>query len=455
MPQDWFDRHAPDVVDRSSNGDWFDAHTPKAGEPRMVTSHEPEGESDIEQPIWKSKGVTLRRIADAAKANSPLRMFEKENLPGTMAAVAGGVAAPFTAGMSIPAAMALTGAAAGAAGAVGRGGVELAEGADLPTAATEAGKAGLMHGALGTLGAVPIEGAMTGAASKLYSGLLKAKQGLKNSFPGGGEAIVKTALEEAAPITEGGLQKVKGRLGESRGKALDMVKSADDAGATLVEPEEVIQKFRPVISTLRKRIDIGKPSELPQVGQRGRGIVRTTDRGLPVTRAQQLKEEAQDAASGAYRARDLGNVKELSADDLLDEATAKGFQESVETRVPGIAGQNKRTQSLKGASLALEDAVDRQSNNLAIGGVRDLFALGGGTVGAAAGGPVGAATLGLAMRALASPGPGSRVAIALYKAGRLPLNKLMQALAIDAQLGASSQDSGETVPIEPARGRIP
>jgi hypothetical protein len=218
-------------------------------------------------------------------------------------------------------------------------------------------------------------------------------------------------------------------LGESRGNALRVVKEAQGAGAHGVGPKAIVSEYAPVISELRKRVDIGQADELARVDTRGKSIVRTADRSggsIPLVRAQQLKETAQDAASGAYRALERGSQKQLSADDLLNSATARGFRRGIEEQVPAIASHNQRTQKLLGATRAVEDAVERESNSNMIGGARDWASLAAAGLGAAGGGPGGAAAAGAGMRLLTTPSTGSRIAIGAHELARLPFAELVR-----------------------------
>lgn len=277
---------------------------------------------------------------------------------------------------------------------------------------------GAIQGGLQRVSGKLSDGLVSGGR-RLYGGLAKVPKAVKEGF-GGGDAVVDTLIGEGATISGKGLDKVTGRLGQSRADALQMVQDAAPT-ATTVSPREVIGEFGPVVKELRNRADIGQASELAAVGERGKRLVGSMNRGAgtDVVRAQTLKETAQDAASGAYRARDRGATKQLSADDLLDEATAKGFRKSVESRVPGVSAQNRRTQQLLGAKLALESAVERTGSNNAVG-LRDVIALGAGSgAGAIAGGPAGAIAGTLLTRILQSPRPGSGIAIAMDRLGRL------------------------------------
>lgn len=282
--------------------------------------------------------------------------------------------------------------------------------------------AGAESGGMNTVDA-PAPKFIQGLATRLYSGLLKPAKAVKDSF-GGARAVAETLLNERAPITPGGVTKVTARLKGSRDTAMGMVKAAENAGTQGVVPKDVLGEFGSVVGELRKRADIGQTNELGRVGARGRAILKTTGgRGgdVPLTRAQALKETAQDASSGAYRAMDRGTQKQLSADDLLDTAVARGLKEGIERKVPGVKAQNATTQRLLGGTRALEDAVEREANNNMLGGGRDWAALGAAGVGTAVGGPTLGAAGGAMMRALATPSIGSRAAIGLNEVGRLPI----------------------------------
>jgi hypothetical protein len=262
-------------------------------------------------------------------------------------------------------------------------------------------------------------------ARRLYGGLLKPKAAVTDSF----DDVVGTLIEARAPISRGGLKKVTGQLGASRDAAMRMVQQAEDAGTQGVVAKDVLREFGDVIQELRKRADIGQANELRKVGARGKAILNTTARtggDIPLTRAQALKETAQDAASGAYRVLERGAQKQLGADDLLDVAVARGLRAGIERKVPGIAAQNARTQALLGGQRALEDAVERAANSNMFGGGRDWAALLSGGLGTAAGGPgVGAVSAGT-MRALATPSTGSRAAIVLNEASKHGLDDALQ-----------------------------
>lgn len=382
--------------------------------PKAAASHDPRSEFDarVEQAAGGASGLS---------ADQPIRgrlreagQFLKQNAPAiaTMGLTA---AVPELGLLTLPARAVV----AGGGGFLGA----RVRGDDRETATREGAVQALTEGG----GAIAAK-ALKGGARRLYGGLLKPKQGVKDSF-GNAKEIADTLLEERVPISAGGVKKVTGKLGASRAAALDVVQQAEAAGTQGVTAKDVISEFDPVITELRKRVDIGQPNELAKVGTRGKAILKTAGgRGgdIRLTRAQQLKETAQDASSGAYRVMERGGQKQLSADDLLDTAVARGFKGGIERKVPAVASHNQRTQKLLGATRALEDAVERESNNNMLGGGRDWAALGAAGLGAAGGGPAGAAAAGAAMRLLSTPSTGSRIAIGANELARLPFAQLIR-----------------------------
>lgn len=293
---------------------------------------------------------------------------------------------------------------------------------------------GLIQGAWEAGGGIVGAGLKRGGKA-LYRGLLKPSKAIREDFKimgpngkmiSGGDAVVQTLMDEGVTISGKGLDKATGKLAASRDAALKMV---DDAAptSTYVKPSEVMGEFGDVVKELRNRINAGQASELAKVGERGKRLMKVLggSRGMDASGAQVAKETAQEAAYGGRRMVERGGSKQLSADDLLDAATARGFKKAVESRVPGVAAQNQRTQALLGAKRAVQDAVEGRANNMAVGGARDIIAAG---TGAAVGGPAGLAT-GLVSRVLASPRAGSALGIALNRTGKkVPIDELIRAL---------------------------
>ena len=412
MAQDWFAANAPS----ESGDDWFASNAPSIDPIAPVASHGEDAPAPTK--IRSIKDLRNHPGFKQMKAASDERM---QNMP----AAAAMTAAFLSGGASLP----LQAIAAGGGGYLGARGMGQSR--------EDAAATGILQGTLEGVGGGVGKG-LAFAAPKLMRGLLKIPKALRESF--GGDEIVKTLLDEGAPITERGAAKMAEKVAGSREAAMGLVKRAEDLGDPGVQAKEIVPAYRKVVTELRRRADIGQPSELTKVGERGRAIVKTANRtaGIPLTRAQALKETAQDAASGAYRKLNRGMSGQLSADDLLDEATAKGLRQAIEGRVPGVAVQNQQTQRLLGGLRALEDAIERSANNNAIGGMRDLIAIGGGAgIGSLTGNTEAGSTAGLLMALLSRPGIGSRAAIGMNRAAQAPLANIIRSLL------AVSHEAGE------------
>lgn len=321
--------------------------------------------------------------------------------------------------------------AAGLAGLGGAGGRLLqraigAEGMDVQDVAQE----GAMQGGIQAVGGLAGK-AMGAIGSRLYRGLAKPSKALQAEHPD----AVDTALNARALITGGGGRKLGNLMSQSAQQADDMIAQAAP-NVRNVRSRELVSEFGNTVKELRKRADIGQPSQLAEVGARGRRLMRSEPvGGFDLVRAQQLKKTAQNAANAGYRQAERGTVKEVTADTMLDKDVARGFRKAIEKRVPEVGPVNKRTQSLGGAKDLVEDAVERDSKTLAFGGAKDfLAAMGGGATYGISGDPQTAAGVGLATRLLATPSTGSAVAILL--------NELMKKQAAQNALRAlmSSHD---------------
>jgi hypothetical protein len=357
-----------------------------------------------------------------------------DNLPsvgGMLGGLAGAAGGPVVA--------AGTAALGGAAGRLGQraiSGLQRRSDAvsDLGEMAGDAAKAGAKEGAITAVGGA-VGAGLAGGARRLYQGLAKPSKALRQEFPD----LIPTALKERIPLTQGGARKIEGLVARSADQADNVVAQAERAGASPIQAREVIKEFQPVVEKLRKRVDIGQPSELAAVGERGRRLMR---RPAPqLTRAQALKREAQEQAQAAYKARDLGNKTVLSADDLLNEATAKGLRKGVESRAPQVGPINAQTQARLGVDRMVSDAVSREGNTLAINGLRDVAAIGGGAgLGSLAGAPGAGAVGGLLLKLLSTPSTGSRAAILANDAARLGIPEhVLRALMVSARAGAPGE----------------
>lgn len=310
----------------------------------------------------------LHRIGTAAYEASPLAAFKTAaEHPVQAGAMLGGlVAAPVTGGTSIPAAMAAAGL--GAAGGAGLGSVveQLQHG---PSKPTDVLKTMGTEGALSAAGEGVGQGlirAVKPIAKLVYKTALRPSMGLQREF---GD-VAATGMREGAPVTQGGASKITGRLRMSADQAKQLISDAEMAGAPPVQTSDVAAEFGDVFKQGRAQAELGRPDPRPAVHERLRTFDAKNPAGIPLSRAQVLKSEAQDLATKAYRAEDMGHsITDLST--ASDAAMARGLRKAIEARVPAVADVNARTQELIGLQRAQEDALRR--NVPGVGSIRTLL----------------------------------------------------------------------------------
>jgi hypothetical protein len=164
---------------------------------------------------------------------------------------------------------------------------------------------------------------------------------------------------------------VEQSLSESAQKAKDMIAAAEAAGAPPIDPKEVAREFKDVFQQGKNQFQLGRKVDprLEEI-ERLKNFAARNPNGIPLLRGQVLKQEAQDAASKAYRAQELGHpITDLTA--AGDKAQARGFRKAIEARVPGVDAVNARSQQLIGLARTLEDANRR--NVPGVGSLRSLL----------------------------------------------------------------------------------
>lgn len=346
-------------------------------EPALAVSHEPEPPSSF-----------LKRLGDAAYTASPLPLFERKNLSGTLATIAGAGTAAATGGLALPVL---------AAGLVGAGtSAATGEGDPLTEGFTQGAVQVMGMGAprvLGTMG------------RRLYQGAAKIPLSVASKARGGAPAIVETGLQERIPVSRGGVEKISRIVG-----GLDQEVDRAVSGSTAtVDPRRVLRRLGDTVREFSEQVT--PETDLRQIGDVGREFARRTlPRGaMPVSQAQTLKQ-------GTYRrlAKDYGKTATASAE--AQKSLARGLRSEIESAVPEVVAPNARMSRL----LDLSKALDRtRVENRDIIGLSDIIAAG-----------INPKTLPLsfAMR----PGVQSRLGIAAHDAGRMDPNAL--AIAIRALL---------------------
>jgi hypothetical protein len=387
-----------------------------AGEPEdsialVIQHYKPQAASDA-APAPAAPQGDLGRFAGVKMLGDAVIGAGKAalNHPVQSLAVLGGLAAaPLTGGASIPASIAAAGL--GAAGGAGIGSIVNAArgGDDGPSTAAGVGKTMATEGALGALG----EGVGKGASKllsiggkTLYKSILRPSIPLQREF---GD-VAEVGLREGARVSDAGAAKVSGRLKSNSAKIQQLIADAEASGASPIAPKEVAGEFGDVMRQGARQAQLGRPDPRPDVVSRIKSFSGKNANGIPLGRAQELKSEAQDLASRAYRAADRGGpMTDLSAE--ADKAMARGLRGGIEKRVPAVKDVNADSQQLIGLSRALEDASFR--NVPGVGFIRTLLGN-------------------------FAPGTTSGMAIGAHRAGGLPFNDAMKT-ALIAALGGQQE----------------
>lgn len=379
------------------------------------------GWTRVEEPtgwtlVEPAKPAEKLSVTDAAMMDNPsmpapmravsgLLRVAKRNPVATGATVGSALA---TGGASIPAELML--AALGAAGGSGYG--MLAKGkmtgdygtpeGNAQTMATEGGAAAAGQG-IGT-GVAKIAGRI---AQPVAKAVLRASPTLQREFPN----LTDTFLAERIPVGQSAEAGV--RIKNSAATARQMATDAEAAGAPPVGARDIVKEFRPVRDEIANRAANARPGaagEMQELVTRAKGLKIAGPQS--VGRNQVLKQSAQTDANNAFRAAERGTpINDVTA--KLDKAVAVGRQKAAETRVPGIADQNKQTQNLMGLETALENAGMKSGSPLGFNPVN----------------------WGAAM----APGTSSRFAFGLDSASRAPLGGVFRN-ALLAALGALEED---------------
>lgn len=253
---------------------------------------------------------------------------------------------------------------------------------------------GLLQGSMQAAG--PVVNAL---GSGLYKGgVALLPKGIKIESPD----LATAGYREGIALTKGGANKAGKAITESARQADAAIAAAERGGAGPVSTRAVISELRPARDKAARAASLGMPDETGAIAGRAKAFAAHNKGGIPLTRAQELKREAQDLATAAYKAHDRG-APINTLETLMNEAQARGLRQEIERLVPGVGDINARTQSLIGLEKAAEHAG--QTGHV-------LSRLGGSTVGAGVAGipgaiggmalttPGGLTTSGLALKSL-------------------------------------------------------
>lgn len=342
-------------------------------------------------------------------------------ISGTVGGLVGGVGGT-VAGMGVGG---VPGAIGGATlgGALGESVRQLANrvrGNAVPTSAGEAAKAiGLQGGIQGgseALGGLTTQGAVKGATA-VYRGYLKPA--LSAGLLAKANQIVQTALEEALPITRGGVQKAQTIITELRGLVDDILAKAQGTldlhdVANRVRAFAKKRYFKPGVDTSDYQLALGVADKLDQ------------HPSLPIQPGTTIRQTAvslsaaNEAKRGLYASiKDAGFGTPQGAKKTTEKFAGHQLKVGLENATGGpigtVATLNARESKLIDAAEAIAHAVEREANQNKLYGVKMLAAIGVGGGAYARGDDVPTAlTKGIVTRALLHPGTQSYLAILAY-----------------------------------------
>ena len=330
----------------------------------------------------------------------------------------GGTVAGFGVG-GVPGAVG--GAAVGGAGGEGiRQAIQTWRGKEAPRtpveALTDVGTEGVIQGGMEAAGGAIVKGA--GAAGKaIYRGYLKpslAKQSL-----GKADTIVRTALDEALPITKTGeatagrvikelRREVDGIL-ERTGGEIDLKTVADKVRAfarqRYYKPGRSTADFEAAMD-VANRIDAHPSLPLPEGAAFDAPPVTT----VSASKANQVKRGIDESVGESNFGVERGATK------TTEKIARRTLRQAIEQLAPEVGPINAREGRLIDAAKALSRAVGRESNKSPLIGVNTIAS---GAVGfGASGDPFVAAATALATRMALTPEVMSRVAIVAHQLGK-------------------------------------
>jgi hypothetical protein len=271
---------------------------------------------------------------------------------------------------------------------------------------------------------------MQGKAADLYQSALKPSNAKNAPNPAN---LVKTGLDNGIPVSQGGLDKLSSLIDDYNVKIADEVKNSP----AMVNKYKVASRLNDTYDAFKTQVN--PTSDINAIADSGNEFLGTQPAQIPAADAQALKVGTYRQLKGkAY----TGELKSASIES--QKALARGIKEELNQAIPELAGLNAEESRLLGLEPALEKAVNRINNHQAVGIGTPIAA--GAAKAVSGSGAVGVVT-GVMKAVLDNPNVKSRLATALYRAGRgkftLPAARARVQGYVGA-LSAASVSSNET-----------
>lgn len=263
-----------------------------------------------------------------------------------------------------------------------------------------------------------VTGAVTKGAQAVYRGYLKPS--LSQSLLPKAQEIVKTAIEEALPISRAGKATGLRLISEINQQVSGLLKHSTE----MVDLHAVAERVRKFAAQR-----YNKPGSNPSNFEAAMAVADRLDNhpalglpagakpsrvDVPVGQANEVKR-----ALGADAGDNAFGVKS-NAQKSTEKFGYGSLRRAIEQKVPEIAPLNARESKLIDATKTIARAVEREANQNQVYGMKSLVAggLGGSAYAAGQTDPAGAAGYALALRVGLHPAVASRVAITAARTAR-------------------------------------
>lgn len=215
--------------------------------------------------------------------------------------------------------------------------------------------------------------------------------------------MVNTGLNNGVPISAAGLDKV-GTLIDNLNQRITAVVNSN--------PSRKVNKFA-VASRLSDTADdlskqVNPEKDLAVVGNSGNEFLRNNPGNIPADLAQAMKVGTYQQLKAKYGQMGMAQVE-------AEKALARGLKEELATAFPELNDLNAQESRLLDLQPALERAVSRNANHQIIGIGTPIA---GGAVALASGSPAAGAIAATIKAVVDNPTVKSKLAIALYRAGK-------------------------------------
>jgi hypothetical protein len=379
---------------------------------------------DIAAPLTQNPLTTLKQAGEMGLALSPLEpIAAKMGIPNPIQQRAQQFQADRAQG-GMP--LALENAAGDVGGAI--------EGGRLAGAAGEAA-APLIAPAVNAVGHGVNRAALLGATpEEAYISALKPSTTLSDAQRSN---IAQTGLQNAIPVSKAGVEKI-GDLIDDLNQKIKGTIAADptrpiDPNAVATRANAVIPKFA---SQVNATGDLNAIRGVQQQFLQEQGAPPAPGIGPQAPAPPMNASDAQAMKQGTYRVLAGKYGEQGSASVEAQKALARGLKEEIATQFPEIGNLNAQESQLLDLQPVLERAVNRITNQQAIG----IGAPIAGTAVKAATGSTGAGAVAMMMKSvLDNPAVKSRLAIAVSKASNIPpAQAIARVQAYSSALGASA-----------------